>query len=79
MTIGKTMSCKKCSFFGKLYNAIVKKAILKIFKTNIKSEPLMMNRKVLLKVEEKAKTKDANKIITLIALQPSTTLAKYLL
>ena len=54
-------------------------AILKIFNTKIKAEPNKINKKVVLNLAEKAKTNEAKSIITLIALQPSIILAKYLL
>lgn len=72
------MLCKKFSYSGKLYKAIARKAIRKIFNPNTKTEPRRINEKVFLNVAEKAKIKEANKMITLIALQPSTTLAIYL-
>lgn len=58
---------------------MVSKAILRMFNTKIKAEPNNINKKVFFNLAEKANTKDAKSIITLIALQPSIILAKYLL
>lgn len=57
---------------------MARKTIRKIFSPKTKTEPSKINEKVFLNVAEKAKTKEANKMITLIALQPSITLAMYL-
>lgn len=72
------MLCKKCSYSGKLYKAIARKTIRKIFSPKINKEPNIIKEKVFLNVAEKAKIKEANKMMTLIALQPSMTLAIYL-
>jgi hypothetical protein len=77
MNNGNTISCKNVPYLGYLYRPIVNKEILKILNKNIKTLPNKIYNKVDLKFVENANINEPNKIITLIALQPSTILARY--
>ena len=69
--------CRKCSCSGKWYTNTVNSAILKILRMYTKTLPTNKNKTVGFNLPEKAITNATNRIMTLIALQPSMIRATY--
>lgn len=77
MINGKMTPCRKCSCSGKWYTKTVSKAILKILRMYTNRLPPSRNKTVGFNLPEKAITNAMNRIMTLMALQPSMIRATY--
>lgn len=69
--------CRKCSCSGKWYTNTVNSAILKILRMYTNRLPASRNKTVGFNLPEKAITNAMNRIMTLMALQPSMIRATY--